>query len=220
MTEGKEKRKMRKLQPREIEVKVAQADKVNGKWCRVLLHKDARVDQNVLDETFGSMNWKSEFEMVGSSVYCTISVWDKEKGEWISKEDVGTSESNFEPEKSAASTAFKRAAVQFGIGRELYNAPTVFIDLYQGECVNGKVKPHFYVEDYTLDSDGEFTSLEIVDERGQLRWHMPVYSKTVMAIEDADKEGLRKIWDCLTELHKDPTFLNLLNKRKSQLKTK
>lgn len=210
--------KMRELKPREIEIKVAQADKVNGKWCRVLLHQTARTPQDILDETFGTMNWKSEFKVVGTSIYCKLSVWDSEKKEWISKEDVGTSESNFEAEKSAASTAFKRAAVQFGIGRSLYNAPEIFISLYQGECNNGKVRPRFSVEDYTLDRDGEFLSLEIVDEKGQLRWHMPVFSRTVRAIKNApNKEALIKIWDTLNGLHKDPIFLNLMKERKREL---
>jgi len=209
---------MRRIRPNEIELKPAQVDKQNGRWVRLLLHKDARLDQDILDETFGPMNWQSEFKVVGQSIYCKLSVWDSEKKEWISKEDVGTSESNFEPEKSAASTAFKRAAVQLGIGRFLYNAPTVFVDLYQGECVNGKVRPKFTVEDYEIDENGEFLSLEIVDEKGQLRWHMPVYSRTVRAIRNApNKDSLIKIWDTLNDLRKDPVFIRLMKERKRKL---
>lgn len=210
--------KMRKLEPREIEVKVAQVDKVGGKWCRLLLHKTARTDQDILDETFGPMNWKAEFKPIGSSIYCTISVWDKEKGQWVAKEDVGSSESNFEPEKSAASSAMKRAGTQWGIGRYLYNSPVIFMELYQGECNNGKVKPHFHVDDYTIDEDGEFTSLEIADETGTIRWHMPVWAKCVRFIEKAkNADDLRYVWEHNSTIQRDPTFLKLLSKRKKEL---
>lgn len=112
----------RLLRADEIDVRVAQV-KENG--CSLLLYKDARCDMNILDETVGQMNWKREHTRDNAN--CVVSIWDEQKKTWISKEDTGT-ESNTEKEKGLASDSFKRACVNWGIGRELYTAPFVWID--------------------------------------------------------------------------------------------
>lgn len=112
----------RDLRAEEIECRVAQA-KANG--VSLLLYKDARCDQNILDETVGSMNWQRYHTRENAN--CIVSIWDKEKEQWIAKEDTGT-ESNTEKEKGLASDSFKRACVNWGIGRELYTAPRIFVD--------------------------------------------------------------------------------------------
>ena len=73
----------RLLKAEEIEVRVATA---NEKGVSLLLYKDARVDQNILDETVGSMNWQRHHSRDNAN--CTVSIWDKEKGQWIEKEDI------------------------------------------------------------------------------------------------------------------------------------
>lgn len=114
--------KFRDLRADEIECRVAQA-KENG--VSLLLYKDARCDMNILDETVGSMNWQRSH--CRENANCIVSIWDKEKGQWISKEDTGT-ESNTEAEKGLASDSFKRACFNWGIGRELYTAPFIWIN--------------------------------------------------------------------------------------------
>lgn len=111
----------RLLTPREIDCRVQQV-RQNG--CTVLLYKDARCDMAILDETVGPMNWTRYHSRDNAN--CTVSIWDAEKGQWISKEDTGT-ESNTEAEKGLASDSFKRACVNWGIGRELYTAPFIWI---------------------------------------------------------------------------------------------
>ena len=111
----------RDLRADEIECRVAQAKK-NG--VSLLLYKDARCDQNILDETVGAMNW--ERHHVRDNANCVVSIWDKEKQQWVSKEDTGT-ESNTEKEKGLASDSFKRACFNWGIGRELYTAPFIWV---------------------------------------------------------------------------------------------
>ena len=91
---------------------------INEKGLTLLLYKDARVDMDVLDEAVGCMNWKKEYTRDNRN--CIVSIWDKEKKEWVSKEDTGT-ESNNEAEKGLASDSFKRACVNWGIGRCLYS---------------------------------------------------------------------------------------------------
>lgn len=111
----------RDLRADEIECRVAQA-KANG--VSLLLYKDARCDQSILDETVGAFNWQRHH--CRENANCSVSIWDKEKGQWISKEDTGT-ESNTEKEKGLASDSFKRACFNWGIGRELYTAPFIWV---------------------------------------------------------------------------------------------
>lgn len=113
--------KFRALRPDEVEVRAAQ---VSQKGASFLLYKDARVDQIILDETVGPLNWQRSHSRDNAN--CTVSIWDPEKNQWISKEDTGT-ESNAEKEKGLASDSFKRACFNWGIGRELYTAPRIWI---------------------------------------------------------------------------------------------
>ena len=111
----------RTLKASEIECRVST---VSEKGLSLLLYKDARVDMNMLDEVVGSFNWKREHSRDNAN--CTVSIWDEEKSQWISKEDTGA-ESFTEKEKGLASDSFKRACFNWGIGRELYTAPFVWI---------------------------------------------------------------------------------------------
>ena len=111
----------RKLKADEIDVRVGTVIKTaNYSGVSLLLYKDARVDQNILDETVGAMNWQRRH--VRDNANCIVSIWDDDKKQWVEKEDTGT-ESNTEAEKGLASDSFKRACVNWGIGRELYTAP-------------------------------------------------------------------------------------------------
>lgn len=114
-------RMFRLLKPNEIEVRT-QSVKANG--TVLLLYKDARCDMNILDETVGAFNWKREHTRENAN--CIVSVYDESKKEWVSKEDTG-SESNTEKEKGLASDSFKRACFNWGIGRELYTSPFIWV---------------------------------------------------------------------------------------------
>lgn len=135
----------------EIDVRV---QNINNWKTTVLLYKDARVDQNILDETVGCYNWQKEYSRDNQN--CTVSIWDEQKGQWISKEDTGT-ESNTEKEKGLASDSFKRACFCWGIGRELYTTPLVqipteFIDIKEN---NGRKTTYdkFFVQDIEVSVD-------------------------------------------------------------------
>lgn len=171
--------KIRKLLASEIECRVAQCGKTqNGAWCSILLYKDARVDMKILDEVYGPMNWQREHNLIGDRLYCTISIFDPAKNEWIKKQDVGT-ESFTEKEKGQASDAFKRAGFNVGIGRELYTAPKIFVNLADGEWEekNNKVTPKITldVKEIHYDGDGVISSLVLVDSKtGQIKYTYPV----------------------------------------------
>lgn len=111
----------RLLRAEEIEVRIASC---NRGGVQLLLYKSARVDANILDETVGNLNWSKTYTRDNHN--CILSIWDSEKNCWIQKEDTGT-ESYSEAEKGLASDSFKRAGFAFGIGRELYTAPNIFI---------------------------------------------------------------------------------------------
>lgn len=111
----------RLLRADEIECRVKQCTE---KGAMVLLYKDARCDMNILDEAVGPMNWQCEYSRENAN--CTVKLWNVKTCQWISKEDTGT-ESNTEAEKGLASDSFKRACFKWGIGRELYTAPFIWI---------------------------------------------------------------------------------------------
>lgn len=111
----------RLLTAEEIDCRVAQC---NQYGVGLLLYKDARCDQNILDETVGPMNWQRHHTRENAN--CVVALWDEDKQQWIEKEDTGT-ESNTEKEKGLASDSFKRACFNWGIGRELYTAPNMFV---------------------------------------------------------------------------------------------
>ncbi|MBP3279326.1 MAG: hypothetical protein J6M44_10265, partial [Butyrivibrio sp.] len=138
----------------EIEARVAQ---VNKGGAQILLYKDARVDQNILDETFTIFGWQRKHELIGDRLYCTVSVKNPDTGEWITKQDVGT-ESYTEKEKGQASDSFKRACFNLGIGRALYTAPNIFIkkeDLcgYKDDGDKPKCNNTFRVKDISYTED-------------------------------------------------------------------
>ncbi len=110
----------RNLKANEIECRVG-VKKENG--FSILLYKDARCDMAILDETVGQMNWTREQKDNG---VCRVSIFDNKKNMWIYKEDVG-SPTDYEKEKGQASDSFKRACFNWGIGRELYTAPFIWI---------------------------------------------------------------------------------------------
>ena len=111
----------RDLRADEIDCRVATVTK---KGVSLLLYKDARCDMNILDETVGNLNWMRSH--CRENANCIVSIWDDDKKQWVSKEDTGT-ESFTEAEKGLASDSFKRACFNWGIGRELYTAPFIWI---------------------------------------------------------------------------------------------
>ena len=156
---------MRLLKANEIQVKVKS---VFNSSVMLLIYKDARVDMAILDETYGPENWECSYKEVKGNLFCTISVWDKEKNMWISKEDVGV-ESMTEGEKGEASDSFKRAGTKWGIGRELYTSPKIFVNLQPNELNGKKVRTSFYVSQIDYNNN-EISYLVINDQNGNVRF--------------------------------------------------
>lgn len=146
----------RDLRADEIDVRVSQ---ISADYLILLLYKNARVDMDILDETVGAMNWERMHSRDNKN--CTVMIWDNEKSQWVAKEDTGK-ESNTEKEKGLASDSFKRACFNWGIGRELYTAPFIYIPLtdklnsfnYNRREKNGKYtcSDHFVVEKIKIEN--------------------------------------------------------------------
>ena len=155
----------RLLNADEIEARVAT---VSEKGCTLLLYKDARCDMNILDETVGAMNWTRSHTRDNAN--CIVSIWDENKKQWISKEDTGT-ESFTEKEKGLASDSFKRACFNWGIGRELYTAPFIWIsaDKVNLSQKNGKYTTYdkFVVEAIRYDEKRQISALSIKNQLGK-----------------------------------------------------
>lgn len=156
----------RTLRADEIDCRIAQIKKTgDSTGLSLLLYKDARCDQNILDETVGPMNWERKHSRENAN--CTVSIWDEKNGRWVSKEDTGT-ESNTEKEKGLASDSFKRACFNWGIGRELYTAPFIWISGKDCNIVDRNGKPQCY-DRFTVHgigyTDGVITGLEIKNQK-------------------------------------------------------
>ena len=154
----------RTLKAEEIDCRVSTI-KQNG--LTLLLYKDARVDQNILDETVGAYNWQRRH--CRDNANCIVSIWDDKKGQWIEKEDTGK-ESYSEAEKGLASDSFKRACFNWGIGRELYTAPFIWIPAGRVSIVEGRngkkaTNDKFSVQNIEYAGNA-ICSLEIVNDKG------------------------------------------------------
>ena len=136
----------RDLRADEIDCRIAQV-KSNG--LSLLLYKDARCDMNILDETVGPFNWQRTHTRDNAN--CIVSIYDEDKKQWVSKEDTGT-ESNTEKEKGLASDSFKRACFNWGIGRELYTAPFIWVDASMCGLNDGKCYDKFAVSEIKIEN--------------------------------------------------------------------
>ena len=158
---------IRLLRADEIECRVAS---ISEKGLSLLLFKDARVDQKILDETFTPFGWRRTHQSIDGKLYCTVEIWDGGKKQWIAKQDVGT-ESYSEKEKGQASDSFKRACFNWGVGRELYTAPFIWIpaELAKIEKKGDRffTKDRFRVQAIAYNSRREISALSIVNGRGQ-----------------------------------------------------
>lgn len=147
--------KFRDLTAQDVEVRVAQVKE--GKGCSLLLYKDARCDMNILDETVGAQNWQREHYECKGNLFCRVGILIDNV--WIWKSDCGT-ESNTEAQKGEASDSFKRACFNWGIGRELYTAPFIWVKNGDVQLNGKKTYDKFRVTNIVI-RDKRITALEI-----------------------------------------------------------
>ena len=173
LSKGDHMNKFRLLNIDEIECRIAQVSK-EGKGISLLLYKTARTDANLLDETFGEEMWENDFKLIDGVLYGGIGIHrlvsdidGRVKDNVIWKWDAGT-ESYTEAEKGRASDAFKRAGFKWGIGRELYTAPFIFIPKDKCEIKDGKCYEKFEVSYIEYDEKENIRALSIINSKSRV----------------------------------------------------
>lgn len=225
--------KFRLLRADEIDCRIAM---VKSSGVSLLLYKDARCDMNILDEAVGPMNWQRSHSRENAN--CTVSIWDEEKKQWIAKEDTGT-ESFTEKEKGLASDSFKRACFNWGVGRELYTAPFIWIPSNKCEIKDSGRKDsrgkavltctdRFSVRNISYSSKRAISSLEIWnDTRNEEAY---AYGKKQKQFQTEDRkqekkpEGSRLTDEMVMELRAEQqrtgvTDIAIINRLHSRAKT-
>ncbi|MBO5803559.1 MAG: hypothetical protein J6R25_00560 [Bacteroidales bacterium] len=184
----------RKLKADEIECRIGQTFKAK-QAISLLLYKNARCDMALLDEVVGAENWQREHYECKGNLYCRVGIKNNTSGEWVWKSDAGV-ESNTEAIKGESSDSFKRACVNWGIGRELYTAPFIYIELTDKEWNNGSPRCKFDVAPMGIgyDDQGNIVFLEIVDAKGNVRFSMGEMVKLTKSQKKDDQ-----LFDMITE---------------------
>lgn len=191
----------RHLEANEIDVRLST---VSEKGVSLLLYKDARCDMNILDGKVGAMNWQRSHTRDNAN--CIVSIWDDDKKQWISKEDTGT-ESFTEKEKGLASDSFKRACFNWGIGRELYTAPFIWVsaDKVKIEEKNGKkvCNERFRVTKIGYDDKGAINELVINGKKGVVYEFNNSPHEDFTTRESASEEILKEIRQLVVKTNSD-----------------
>lgn len=151
----------RKLRADEIQVRPTDTKRKGS--CLLLLYQDARCAMNILDETVGQC-WQKDYKDINGNIYCGIGIYDQDLNDWVWKWDCGafTAKEEDMQSKADASDATKRAAVCWGIGRELYATPKLKITCPESYYYNDKLTMTFTVKSIEWDGD-KLIDLVVVD---------------------------------------------------------
>jgi hypothetical protein len=115
-------------------------------WARCLAYIDNRAAMERLDEVYGE-DWshREDFRQIGNSAVCTVAITIAGEGEF-QRTVCGSCEvelnktDDIDPFKSAASGAMKRAVVNLGVGRYLYEMPDAWAEVTDSGIYQGKTK--------------------------------------------------------------------------------
>ena len=151
----------RTLKANEIDVRVGNVAK-NDSGFFLLLYKNARVDQTILDETVGQWNWQCKYYQVKNTMVCSVGIFNEERNEWLWKDNGGDDDYQAEQVKAELSDAFKRACFNWGIGRELYYSPKIWINQ---DSENQPKTSHYSVKNIEYDENKHITRLTIVNDK-------------------------------------------------------
>jgi len=178
------------LKLEDIDFRVQSINK--GGYARILAYKDARVDMKRLDEVCGPGYWERKHESVNGVMYCSVGIWNESIKQFVYKQDAGT-ESQTEAEKGAASDSFKRACFNWGIGRELYDYPSIDVKLEADEFIidaQGRAKATYKLQiskwkwHIETNDKGEVVILGARDLNGKLRF---IYKQEKEEVDELGK---------------------------------
>jgi len=156
-------------------------------FCIVVPYIDARMVQERFDKAFGAENWENTYDPESGSASISVRI----DGEWVTKSDVGI-ESQSDGVKGKASDAFKRAAVLWGVGRDLY--------------LLGQKSLHLNDKEIPISQDG---SIEL---------RTPTAISNYMNKLSESVGLLYQIWNLNKNLQVDDNFKDLIGKLKDYVK--
>jgi len=154
----------RLLNADEIEVRVKQ---ISQRGAVALIYKTARTDMDILDEKCGASGWSCEYSEIHGNLFCGITI------DGVTKWDCGIEsreDDDGNEKKGEASDAFKRAGFRWGIGRELYTSPFIFLSVKtEKNEKSGRYQlvgyPDFVVSKIGYDDKRRINALDISDEK-------------------------------------------------------
>lgn len=213
----------------------------NKPVATVMAYIDARDTQEVLD-TYCTYGWNRKHQMLNDRLYCSIGIAMPDGTiQW--REDCGT-ESNEDKEKGQASDAFKRAGVNWGIGRFLYDMKIQYVtadgikadaDKKEGDkvfkrypnCINEQGQKIWDLTEYinNKNPDAPKSPTLVVepttDEKAasmQGRTNPTLPDGLAQKILDAKtQEELKVIWETNTALHTEKKFTDAITTRKKEI---
>ena len=175
------------LQPEDIEVRVGNKIKDTDN-ISLLLYQNSRCTARNLDKQFGQFGWQIDYKVVGDQIYGTLSIWDEDKKQWISKSDTGD-KSNISEDKGQSSDILKRCAVRWGFGTELYTAPKIIVPNDGYNCSGYKVSNIQY------NNNREITHITLVNRFGKV-----VYNWNINNPENTPKNDNKPIKSNIDQL--------------------
>lgn len=204
--------KFRKLLADEIQVRPTDTRKKGS--CMLLLYQDARCAMNILDETIGQFGWQKKYENINGNIYCGIAIKDTDTNEWVWKWDAGafTAKEEDMQSKADASDATKRAAVCWGIGRELYATPKLKISCPDSYYWNDKMNMTFTVKSIEWN-DNTLMDLVIVDRFGKTVYD---YKNGGTSIFNGQDNTSMRVPQAPTEFDNFPALKEFCSKKKME----
>ena len=214
--------KFRNLRPDEIEIRPTDT-KTKGS-ALLLLYQNARCAMAILDETVGT-DWQCDYKEVNGNIYCGIGI--KMDDEWVWRWDCGSFNAKDDEiqSKADASDAFKRAAVRWQIGRELYYTPKVRIKAPDSYYFNNRFCMTFTVRDIAFE-DNVCTKLIVIDKFGNVVYNLDSYQTMAVPAElkaavanSNDTEELKCVWTSNANWHGNKDFKAMVSDRKREITT-
>ena len=179
------------LTKEDIEVRIGQFNQDKTK-ASLLLYQDARCGMKYLDQVIGVNKWQKKYYEVRGLVICSLGIYDEDLQQWLWKDDTGTAGS-IEEEKSVISDSFKRCCVCWGLARELYSSPNIWVEIKSKH-------DKFYVRSITYNENREIKTLEIENEKHEIVFSYPKNLKVSNNAPRNENKGTQQQEDVSREL--------------------
>jgi Uncharacterized protein conserved in bacteria len=217
------------FEPDDIEWRVQRAGFVGEKaWLMAVPYITARAVQERFDEVFGPFGWEpvfrdivSEGKVIGCQCGITVHTDSRSITKWDASENT-----NIEAIKGGRSTAMKRAAVQWGVGRYLYQMETTFAECRKTTGFRDKLYGNIHVVRHKGKPD------EYIDWRTPFlpHWAIPredlsPYLDAIRKAEDMDQlscalEGAVKAINAAQDANAKKEFTKLKKEKYQELNSK